>query len=250
MQNINKILKILIIICVIYFHPVISTLAERNQFPSQVIVKWKKKFACTGNIINECWVLTVASCFDVYKPQNVSIVAGSNVINVGGIKRKVARVIIHEQYLKSVNKYDIALLELKKCLNLDDDDSIKKIKLMKKRYISPHEEVTIVGWLKQPGDKYLNYNTLFILGELACKNISPRYDYLHGIFCLQQHFFMPTGFRSPCLAGKGGAAICNGELCGIGSIIYETCYASTPLGYTNINDFKSWISEAMERNLE
>ncbi|CRL03495.1 CLUMA_CG016525, isoform A, partial [Clunio marinus] len=197
--------------------------AGRNQFSSQVIVKWKKRFACTGNIISRCWVLTVASCFDVDKPQNVSIVAGTNVNGIGGTKRKVARVIIHEQYMQSVNKFDIALLELKKCLNLNDYNSIMKIKLINKK----------------PGSTYTE----------TCHKISARYNH-PGIFCLHQRFYAPTGFHRPCLAGKGGAAICNGTLCGLGSIICEKCFASTPLGYTNLNYFRPWIESSIETKLE
>lgn len=80
------------------------------------LVAFKHRF-CTGVYIKEYWVLTLAQCVAVLRPNQITLVMGNTDCEAKtGVVRDVLDIDTHEKYRdgNSMGKYDIALLKLKK----------------------------------------------------------------------------------------------------------------------------------------
>ncbi|MEA2605100.1 MAG: transrane protease serine [Acidobacteriota bacterium] len=74
---------------------------------------------CGGSVYSASWIITAAHCVRDNQPEDVSIVAGTNVLRPGSVRHNVRRIIVHKAYVPATSDNDIALLELFEPLALD-----------------------------------------------------------------------------------------------------------------------------------
>ena len=123
----------------------LTTFAATNQFPHIVAVLGDNgnEFKCSGTIVDEFTVLCTANCVDNKNRtsrETISILAGTNSLILGGVRRNVFIAYIEkdEKFLKN-----IAMLRLQKPLKFSE--SIKPAEVSTKK-VPDGDEVTIVSW--------------------------------------------------------------------------------------------------------
>jgi hypothetical protein len=123
----------------------LSIFAKTNQFPQIVAVLGDSgnSFKCSGTIVDKFTVLCAANCVDNRNRSSrdvVSILAGTNSLISGGVRRNVFIALIEkdEKFLKN-----IAMLRLQKPLEFSD--SIKPVELATVK-VPEGDEIISVGW--------------------------------------------------------------------------------------------------------
>lgn len=171
----------------------LSTFAKVNQFPHQVAVLGDNgnEFKCTGTIVDEFTVLCAANCVDNKNRESreiVSILAGTNALSLGGVRRNVYIAFIEkdEKFLK-----DIAMLRLDRPLKFGD--SIKSIEVTIIN-VTKGNEVVMVGWALKPSPS----------GELLGR--------------LKYYKFESIG-KDKCGQGKNSTILCLGDLEGENQVV-------------------------------
>ncbi|XP_074839017.1 zinc finger MYND domain-containing protein 15 [Carettochelys insculpta] len=107
-----------------------------GEWPWIVSLQTQGHHFCGGSIIHPWWVLSAAHCFPQTRPQEVLVAAGSVTLGIGGVIRRVRRILLHPSYSRSTYDSDLALLLLSRplppgrglgplCLpaEMDEDDS-------------------------------------------------------------------------------------------------------------------------------
>lgn len=97
-----------------------------------------------GSIVSPTCVLTAAHCVVDYKPENLSILAGTNKLKGGGGKRYlVNRITSHPDYKELVTS-DIAVMKINGTFNFDDP-KIQPIKYTSNE-VGGGVNATLTGW--------------------------------------------------------------------------------------------------------
>ena len=78
------------------------------------------EFSCVGSILSPSWIITAAHCVESYRASQIIVYAGSNDRLSGTQLRSVSQVIAHPSYNNTTFVNDIALLQLKFPLNMQD----------------------------------------------------------------------------------------------------------------------------------
>lgn len=162
--------------------------AAAGQFPFQAAIFYEDQFFCTGNILNENYILTAAHCVSnithvwvaleqnsvpflcqIFRIDKLHVVVGTNTWYYGGVTVNISKSIPHENFTKKLLN-DLALLLLEKPLKFTK--LIQPIKLLTKE-VKRLKNVTISGWgrvwTNGPFSDSLKYNAAVVLSADECK---------------------------------------------------------------------------------
>lgn len=103
---------------------------------------------CAGTIYSNNWIVTAAHCVVNNSADDIVIIAGTNKLGIGGVRRRVARILLDSSFDLLTKANDVALLQLEQPLVLGgrirsipivsatDEDSLMR----------PATKMTVVGW--------------------------------------------------------------------------------------------------------
>ncbi|KAJ3607393.1 hypothetical protein NHX12_024444 [Muraenolepis orangiensis] len=208
---------------------------------------------CSGTLINPCWVLTSAHCFNRYgsNPSTYSVRMGASLRTLSP-----ERVVIHRKYKGLSGGHDLALVKLPggkgHCLTFDPDTNAACLPTLDTAIPSaPSSCVTTVttGWdgadsvlaswvpLMSPWQCKKRYGDSFSSHGTLCAGSPPDTGRLHG---------------DECPGNSGGGLVCQEEggrwvLTGLiaGGYGCGGGGALSPGLYTRVSRFRGWVEEVV-----
>ncbi|CAH1232239.1 PRSS12 [Branchiostoma lanceolatum] len=230
--------------------------ARKGEFPWQVAIMEAGKYhSCGGVLIDNCWVLTAAHCFEQYPNKTYSVVVGDlNKRFEEGTEQEfeILVVHVHENYTEEVtdsNDYDIALLRLRKkngrCAQLTDHVRTACLPTSANQFHDGYKCV-ISGWGNTNTDEF-SPNTLMkaIVPLLPHADCSRRYrnKMTPRMLCAG---YMQTGGVDTCNGDSGGPLVCERDgrwtVWGITSFGFGCASPGFPGIYSRVTEFLPWIN--------
>ncbi|KAF2879002.1 hypothetical protein ILUMI_27170 [Ignelater luminosus] len=242
----------IVLVCKINGHPEINgrivggTPINITSCPYQLSLQYYESHICGASILNAKNVITAAHC--VYKKTltRLSVHAGSTIYHSGGIRKQVARAIIHKSYNDDTSDYDIAILHLSEPLSFGNN--VLPIALPRQGEPLPRRLTAIVsgwGYTHEDGDRLsptLLKIAVSFVGRNKCNTLYfGKGDITPRMFCAGDL----KGGRDACQGDSGGPCIVNGKLVGLVSWGYGCARPGYPGVYTKVSNFINWINNTI-----
>ncbi|XP_059521461.1 kallikrein-7-like isoform X1 [Myotis daubentonii] len=217
---------------------------SRGSHPWQVALYDNNEFQCSGVLVNQQWVLTVAHCHQ----SEYIVQMGSDLLVDGRAERmRATESFIHPWYINGTYYHDIMLVKLSSPATLSPTVStIDLPSSCKGRGTS----CTVSGWGLTTADAAATNPS-----ELMCSNVniisyqecqqSYRYLLKKYMLCAAP----PDGLSDSCRGDSGNPLICEGSLQGLVSAGYIPCIPPfKPVIYTRICMYRKWLYDTMKAN--
>ncbi|XP_069044071.1 serine protease 27-like isoform X1 [Lepisosteus oculatus] len=231
--------------------------AEEGQWPWQVYMQIQVNLNdatfCGGSLISEQWVLTAARCF---KP---SFLLEHSFVRLRAykldqpskheVKKSIKKVVLHEQYEKAADGFDIALVQLDSEVSLSP--YISPVQLANPNNVFTEDtECWATGWgmtkenvpLAPP--RTLQEVQLPIVDNRCCQSMyNSKATIREDMMCAGDE----DGQKDTCLGDSGGPLVCKkGDSwiqAGIVSFGRGCGRPNSPGVYTRVSSFTDWIKE-------
>ncbi|XP_035742485.1 chymotrypsin-2 [Vespa mandarinia] len=213
-----------------------GTDAPQGKYPYQVSLRAPKHF-CGGSIISKRYVLTAAHCLVGKSNQQVTVHAGSVLLNKEEAVYNAEELIVNKNYnsFKIIN--DIGLIRVSKDILFTQ--LVQPVKLPVSNIIKAGDPVVLTGWgriyLNGPIPNNLQQITLSIEKQQNCK--LKHWRLTDSQICT----FTKRG-EGACHGDSGGPLVANGVQIGIVSYGYP-CAVGSPDVFTRVYSFLDWIQE-------
>ncbi|XP_069044079.1 serine protease 27-like [Lepisosteus oculatus] len=228
--------------------------AEEGQWPWQVYVQIQLNHNnatfCGGSLISEQWVLTTAHAFEP------SVLLEQSFVRLGAykldqhskheVKKSIKKVVLHEQYKKAKDDFDIALVQLDSEVSLSP--YISPVQLAKPNDVfTENTECWATGWgmiienvpLAPP--RTLQEVQLPIIDNRRCQSMYNRKIIREDMMCAGDE----DGQKDTCNGDNGGPLVCKkGDSwiqAGIVSFGRGCGRPNSPGVYTRVTSFRCWI---------
>ena len=253
--------------------------ADIAENPWQVALVWSgnpnnlQAQFCGGAIINPKWVITAAHCIDTSFPESAyEILSGTDALDVGGVRSKVAHYIVHERYSTASVGFtddrqhdnDIALLEVDLTTGPALQGRAVRGLTAKEEGHETHAQIRVTGWgvterRYEPTVKLLYIEIPYVEGSICDAKKSYDGRITANMLCAGEQ----AGGKDACDGDSGGpaTAVVDGTRRLLGLVSWGIgCGDPDMYGvYTRVSRFRDWITEktqyvvvlgAIERHLE
>nr|XP_042703190.1 serine protease 55-like [Chrysemys picta bellii] len=221
-----------------------------GEWPWVVSLQTQGHHFCGGSVIHSWWVLSAAHCFHDTRPQDVTVAAGSVTLGMGGVTRRVRRILSHPSYSRSTYDSDLALLLLSRplppgrglglvCLPGepdDEDDGQWGSCYVAGWGTTEYGQETVSGALREAGVRIVDWlRCMWWMGALTQNMVCAGHE---------------EGGRDACQGDSGGPLQCQAPQ---GSPWYQVGVVSWGRGcgrrqrpgvYTRVANYRAWMDEA------
>ncbi|XP_029040170.2 trypsin 3A1-like [Osmia bicornis bicornis] len=238
--------KILLLLCVIFCDT--KTVFENTkyvdirEYPYHVSIEKHGIHACSGALVHESWIVTVASCVFRTDPSTVTVRVRTSTLSTGGDELKVSNVVVHENFNEYVLLNDIALIKLK--IPVQFGEKLLPIGVPENEdYELDYGTMCFVtGWkqtLPGPAESRLSVTTVPLVNRSSCISKMPPYQpVLQSMLCAGN---MTQGVET--CQGDPGAPLMEGQtLIGVLSYGLGCKTMIHPAVYTRVSSYLRWIS--------
>ncbi|XP_046623672.1 trypsin-1-like [Neodiprion virginianus] len=217
-----------------------SESADISEYPYHVSVEYNNSHSCSGALITELWVVTVASCVHRNGATNLTVRFATTIASTGGEQLEVRFVIVHPDFDSISYDYDIALLKLR--VPLQFGDGKLPIVLPSSEYeIADETAANVTGWIMDTQGNPASQLTVVstpTVNQTICKSSLPAFkDLLDSMLCAGHM----NADAEVCQGDLGAPLVHEEILVGILSYGLGCTVPTFPTVYTRIDSFVTWI---------
>lgn len=239
-----------------------SEVSPKNKYPWMVGLKLKESdnYFCGGTLINNRYVITAAHCLSLddkpLKAADIQVSLGDhNQVSTDDDVQGVTRLVdiktytVHKNYDPIIHDEDIALIKLKKPLDLSLNKEIKPVCLPKnKDETYEGADGIITGWETLDENQQSNSETL---QEVTVPILSPECKTNNlDVFIMTENMLcagLEEGGKDSCYGDSGGPLVVKEgtthTLVGIVSFGFDCALPNLPGVYTRVTQYLNWITE-------
>ncbi|XP_036056267.1 LOW QUALITY PROTEIN: transmembrane protease serine 11G-like [Onychomys torridus] len=220
--------------------------ADKASWPWQSSLQVDGVHLCGASLIGSQWLLTSAHCFDTYKNPKLWTVSFGTTLSRPLTTRKMASIIIHENYASHKHDDDIAVVKLSSPVLFSEN--LRRVCLPDATFqVLPKSKVFVTGWgaLKANGPfpNSLQEVEIEIISNDVCNQVNVYGGAVSsGMICAG---FL-TGKLDACEGDSGGPLVISNDrsiwyLLGIVSWGIDCGKENKPGIYTRVTHYRNWI---------
>uniref|UniRef100_A0A8C8TKN4 Transmembrane protease serine n=1 Tax=Peromyscus maniculatus bairdii TaxID=230844 RepID=A0A8C8TKN4_PERMB len=220
--------------------------ADKASWPWQSSLQVDGVHLCGASLIGSQWLLTSAHCFDTYKNPKLWTVSFGTTLSRPLMTRKMASIIIHENYAAHKHDDDIAVVKLSSPVLFSEN--LRRVCLPDATFqVLPKSKVFVTGWgalrANGPFPNSLQEVEIEIISNDVCNQVNVYGGAVSsGMICAG---FL-TGKLDACEGDSGGPLVISSDrniwyLLGIVSWGIDCGKENKPGIYTRVTHYRNWI---------